>query len=30
MLASTGHPMYAREVMHRDARGGYRFAIRRT
>lgn len=27
MLVGTGHAMYAREVRHRDARGGYRFAI---
>jgi len=27
MLAGTGHAMYAREVRHRDPRGGYRFAI---
>jgi hypothetical protein len=27
MLVGTGHAMYAREVGHRDARGGYRFAI---
>ena len=27
MLVGTGHAMYAREVRHRDARGGYRFEI---
>jgi hypothetical protein len=27
MLVGTGHAMYAREVGHRDARGGYRFEI---
>jgi hypothetical protein len=27
MLVGTGHAMYAREVRHCDARGGYRFAI---
>lgn len=27
MLVGTGHAMYAREVGHRDARAGYRFAI---
>src|SRR5439155_16636052 len=27
MLVATGHAMYAREVRHRDARGGYRFEI---
>jgi hypothetical protein len=27
MLVGTGHAMYAREVGHRDVRGGHRFAI---
>ncbi|MEO7889171.1 MAG: hypothetical protein ABIW19_04130, partial [Vicinamibacterales bacterium] len=27
MLVGTGHAMYAREIKHRDARGGYRFEI---
>ena len=27
MLVGTGHAMHAREVRHRDAQGGYRFAI---
>ena len=27
MLVGTGHAMYAREVRHRDVRGGYRFEI---
>ena len=27
MLVATGHAMYAREVRHRETRGGYRFEV---